>query len=40
MAILDNTLIIVNERGHTYKLDLDSLEVIATKGKLLVEYER
>ena len=39
MNISGYKLIIVNERGHRYELDLDSLEVSTAKGNPLVEHE-
>ena len=35
-----NSLVIINEKGFEYKLDLKSLEVKVIKGSLAVEFKR
>jgi hypothetical protein len=40
MQLSGNSLVIINEKGFEYKLDLKSLEVKAIKGSLAVEFKR
>ena len=40
MRLSDNFLVIINEKGFEYTLDLKSLEVKAIKGSLAVEFKR
>ena len=40
MQLSGNSILIINEKGFEYKLDLKSLEVKAVKGSLVVEFKR
>ena len=40
MQLSGNSLVIINEKGFKYKLDLKSLEVRTIKGSLAVEFKR
>jgi len=40
LSLSGNSLVIINEKGFKYKLDLKSLEVKVIKGSLAVEFKR